>query len=117
MFYHIDTEERTVGEQQTERVYIFNHSTKAARAEIWPGIGFNCLRWQIGGPDDWQDLLYVDPNWDEKPVPTRSGVPILFPFPNRIANGRFECNGKTYQLPLNDSTQKNAIHGFTPRRP
>jgi len=50
-------------------------------------------------------------------VPTRSGVPLLFPFPNRIRGGRFRANGKEYQLPLNDSTKQNAIHGFAPRRP
>src|SRR5262249_14744081 len=39
----------------------------------------------------------------------------LFPFPNRIQSGQFVWDGREYQLPLNDSTQKNAIHGFTPR--
>jgi aldose 1-epimerase len=41
----------------------------------------------------------------------------LFPFPNRIRDGRFSWDGKTYQLPCNDSTGKMAIHGFACRRP
>jgi aldose 1-epimerase len=41
----------------------------------------------------------------------------LFPFPNRIRDGRFMSDGREYQLPKNDSTQSNAIHGFTPRAP
>src|SRR5262249_51160908 len=46
-----------------------------------------------------------------------SGIPILFPFPNRICDGRYTWNGKEYTLPLNDSTGKNAIHGFVCRKP
>jgi aldose 1-epimerase len=41
----------------------------------------------------------------------------LFPFPNRLRDGRFTFDGTTYQLPLNESTGKHAIHGFTPRNP
>ena len=55
------------------------------------------------------------PDWETNPVPTRSGHPILFPFPGRLREGKLSPNGKTYQLPLNDSTKQHAIHGFTPR--
>ena len=48
---------------------------------------------------------------------TRSGHPILFPFPGRLREGRLTFEGKTYQLPLNEGTKKHAIHGFTPRNP
>jgi aldose 1-epimerase len=84
-----------------------------ARAEVWPGHGFNCLSWSVAG----RDVLYTAPDWTTNPVPTRSGIPILFPFPNRIRDGRYAWAGDTYRLPQNDSTKKNAIHGFTPRRP
>lgn len=36
----------------------------------------------------------------------------LIPFPNRINNGKYKFNGKTYQLPINPSIQKHAIHGL-----
>jgi aldose 1-epimerase len=39
-----------------------------------------------------------------------NGTPILFPFPNRIRNGRFSFNGRTFQLPATNGP--NAIHGF-----
>ena len=86
-----------------------------ADAEVWPGFGCNCLRWRVAGPAGPLELLYVAPDWDSNPVPTRSGNPVLFPFPNRIRAGRYTWAGRDYQLPLNDSTQQNAIHGFTPR--
>jgi aldose 1-epimerase len=49
--------------------------------------------------------------------PSRSGIPILVPFPNRIRDGRYTWEGKQYQLPINDSQQRNAIHGFVCQRP
>lgn len=87
-------------------------------AEVWPFLGFNCLKWQIRQPDERMgDLLYHAPDWETNPIPTRSGHPILFPFPNRLSQGRFSFRGQTYQLPLNESTGQHAIHGFTPRNP
>lgn len=81
--------------------------------EIWPAMGFNAYRWSVAG----EEILYRDPAFFDELKPTRSGFPILFPFPNRIRAGRFTWEGKTYELPLNDSTTSNAIHGFAVRRP
>lgn len=113
------------------------------RLEIWPALGFNAYRWQVAG----QELLYRSPQFFTELKPTRSGVPILFPFPNRIRDGRFSwppvspcpegegsgvrgsaasprpegeglgVRGKTFQLPRNDPAAKNAIHGFAHTRP
>ncbi|MFO0936441.1 MAG: aldose 1-epimerase [Gemmataceae bacterium] len=84
-----------------------------ARAEVWPFAGFNCLRWTIDG----KNVLYSAPDWSTNPVPTRSGHPILFPFPNRLAHGKLNANGIDYQLPLTEATRTHAIHGFTARSP
>ena len=93
-------------------------SAGTVRAEVWPQWGFNCLRWQVRLPDGrWGDILYAAPDWEANPVPTRSGHPILFPFPGRLRAGTFTFEGRTYRLPHNDSTQQHAIHGFTPRNP
>ncbi len=87
------------------------------RAEVWPALGFNCFRWQVVRAGRTLDLLYADPALFGDGRPTRSGVPILFPFPNRIRDGRFAWEGKEYRLPTNDPSGKNAIHGFACRRP
>jgi aldose 1-epimerase len=113
MFYHIETEERTAG-GRTGTVYTLKH-VSGAEAEVWPAHGFNCLRWRVNTDSGPHDLLYRAADWNENPVPTRSGVPILYPFPNRIRDGKFRFEGKNYQLPLNDSAKANAIHGFAPR--
>jgi aldose 1-epimerase len=38
-------------------------------------------------------------------------IPI-FPVVNRLRDGRYEFNGKTYQLPVNETSRNNALHGF-----
>lgn len=102
----------------TGTAYELNDEAGTVRAEVWPQFGFNCLRWQVRQQDGrWADILYAAPDWEMNPVPTRSGHPILFPFPGRLRDGRLVHEGKTYQLPLNDSTKAHAIHGFTPRNP
>jgi len=97
-------------------VYELIDTASTVRAEVWPQWGFNCLKWQRREADGhWSDILFHMPDWESNPVPTRSGHPILFPFPGRLRDGRFTFEGKTYQLPLTDNTKLHAIHGFTPR--
>lgn len=99
-------------------VYELTDADETVRAEVWPQWGFNCLRWQVRQRDNrWADILYAAPDWETNPVPTRSGHPVLFPFPGRMRDGTFTHDGKTYHLPHNDSTKRHAIHGFTPRVP
>lgn len=84
-----------------------------SHAAIVPALGCNCISWQVAG----REMLYSPPMTELAERPTRGGIPVLFPFPNRIRAGRFTWAGRDYQLPCNDSTQANAIHGFTPRVP
>ncbi|GGD06669.1 aldose 1-epimerase [Hyunsoonleella pacifica] len=37
---------------------------------------------------------------------------ILFPFANRIKDGKYEFNGKTYQFKKNQAEEQNALHGL-----
>jgi aldose 1-epimerase len=113
--FTVTTRDATAGDRSGT---VYTLAGDASRAEVWPFMGFNCLRWQVrnaGG--SWGDVLHSAPDWESNPVPTRSGHPVLFPFPNRLRDGRFTFEGKTYQLPLNESMGKHAIHGFTPRNP
>ena len=115
MGFRITHREATAGDR-TGTVYTLADDADTCRAEVWPFFGFNCLRWQVRtASGTWGDVLYTAPDWETNPVPTRSGHPILFPFPGRLRDGKLPLDGKTYQLPLNDSTKQHAIHGFTPR--
>ncbi len=87
------------------------------RAQVWPALGFNCYLWQVQRDGQTLDLLYQAPDLFDDGRPTRSGIPVLFPFPNRIRDGLFSWQGRDYPLPQNDPTKKNAIHGFACRHP
>lgn len=112
MPFKIATREMQAG-STTSTVFTLADEAGASRIEVWPKFGFNCLRWAVKG----SEAFYTDPEWEANPLPTRSGHPILFPFPNRLKDGRFTFEGIEYQLPLNESTGKHAIHGFTPKLP
>lgn len=115
MAFVVKTFEGRAGDR-SGKVYELMDEDGSVRAEVWPMWGFNCLRWQFRRRDGrWHDLLHVAPDWDANPVPTRSGHPILFPFPGRLKDGSLSFLGRKFQLPLNDSTKQHAIHGFTPR--
>lgn len=117
MGFVVNTTEGKAGDR-TGTVYELTDTAGTVRAEVWPMWGFNCLRWQVRQPDgSWAGVLFTMPDWEANPVPTRSGHPILFPFPGRLREGKLAFGGQTYQLPLTDSTKQHSIHGFTPRNP
>lgn len=98
-----------------------NAPDSGATAEIAVGLGFNCYSWKtpFAGDADTsrRELLWAEPDFElGEGRPSRSGIPLLAPFPGRIANGIVEWNGKTYRLE-DTSGQGHAIHGFAPRNP
>jgi aldose 1-epimerase len=111
MAFRVTTEPVTAGGQM-DTTFVLANAELGVRAEVWPKFGLNLLRWSVAAGD----VLYCDPAWDSNPVATRSGHPILFPFPNRMEHGKFSHAGVEYQLPLNETSGKHAIHGFTPKR-
>lgn len=42
---------------------------------------------------------------------------FLFPFPNRLANGKYSFEGRNYEFPLNDFGKPNALHGLISDKP
>jgi aldose 1-epimerase len=47
--------------------------------------------------------------------PVLYGIPILFP-PNRIGDGRFTFQGRTYRLEINERERRNHLHGWAYQR-
>lgn len=89
----------------------------AAQAVILPELGFNCYSFTVKVHGRAVEVLDAVPGFERGDQrPTASGIPILFPFPNRIREGKFTWDGKTYQLPRTDKFG-NAIHGFCHDRP
>jgi aldose 1-epimerase len=89
------------------------HDTFAHRIAFVPERGGCLLSAVLQGTevlDGYQTPEEVDFNrWG------KSGV--LYPFPNRLKDGRYQWEGKTYQFPINDRDTGNALHGFGMDRP
>jgi aldose 1-epimerase len=114
MRYAATSSSRTDGNNVHDAIIL---SGGGALAEVWPALGGNTVRWQVPSAAGPRDILYAPSAAELFDRPTRGGVPVLFPFPNRIRSGHFTWAGQEYRLPPNDPARKNAIHGFTPRRP
>ena len=41
---------------------------------------------------------------------------VLVPWPNRLADGRYEFDGEQYQLPITEPARMTALHGLSPWR-
>lgn len=92
-------------------------SAAGSTASIAPQLGFNCFSFQANVEGKQVDVLWHDPQFREGATrPSRSGIPILFPFAGRIRGAKFKYRGREYQLEAADG-QGNAIHGFVYTRP
>lgn len=83
-----------------------------ARAAIAVEFGFNCyeFRAQVGGRG--ADVIDTLPEFlVDGRRPSHSGLPILFPFPNRIRGGRFLWNGQEFVIPPQPD-RADVIHGY-----
>lgn len=87
-------------------------------AVIVPGVGGTCNRyvWEYEGVP--LEIIDGAPDYDTlRKTPILYGNPILFPFPNRIRDGRFEFQGRQVTLPINEPERGTAIHGLVLDRP
>lgn len=64
-----------------------------AFAKIAPGLGNNCFEFQTTEPV--LEAITLDQFFAK---PTSYGIPLLFPFPNRIRDGRFTFQGQSYTV-------------------
>ena len=88
--------------------YEFMHSKTGNGFSIVPGRGANVLNIRFGG----NEILDGYDTPEELEAGKWGKSSILFPFPNRLADGKFKWQGKQYQFPINNAATGNAIHGF-----
>ncbi|MFM8252282.1 MAG: aldose 1-epimerase [Planctomycetota bacterium] len=101
----------------TPQIVTLTHPSTGAQARILVSQGCNCFDLHLPARERLHSVLWAHPNFASgQERPSGSGIPLLFPFPGRIARGNFSWNGRTYQLPINDRLG-NAIHGFVYDRP
>src|ERR1700759_1989861 len=92
-------------------------SASGATAKILVSLGFNLFCWRPTLDDGPREMIWAHPDFaggNERP--SGSGLPLLFPFPGRIAAARYSFGGRGYQLEPGDNFG-NAIHGFVHKRP
>ena len=92
-------------------------SHSGTRAVIAPQLGFNCV--SFSAVFDGETVEFLDSPSDVlngSYRPSSFGIPILFPFPNRIRLGRFEWEGQAYEI-APPPGRDHAIHGFCYDRP
>ena len=66
-------------------------------ARIAPELGFNCFEFRGVVGDQTVEVLDAVSGFESGlQRASGSGIPILFPFPNRIHQGRFVWEGKEY---------------------
>lgn len=85
----------------------------ATIARVVADLGFNCYSLTIDG----FDYLHHEPDVLDGGSPTRSGIPILFPWPNRIAGSRYWWDGVEYEVPVTQPATGASLHGFACRTP
>ncbi|MCA9074269.1 MAG: aldose 1-epimerase [Planctomycetaceae bacterium] len=89
-----------------------NDSHSESFASVCPGRGFNCFEFRADVDGRIVDVLATDFCFvDGSTSPSHDGIPILFPFPNRIRDGRYSWDGREYQLPLTEG-HPHMLHGF-----
>jgi aldose 1-epimerase len=69
-------------------------------------VGAGLRIYTVGGHD------VIDGYSDDEVPPIGRGQ-VLLPWPNRIEDGQYEFAGTVYQLPINEPSLRNALHGLT----
>ena len=101
---------------QTERngrtIYTLVDAASGASAAITPSYGFNLFDLRLPARGEVRQVIVAADDFATNPGrPGRNGIPILFPFPNRIRAGRYSFEGQDYQLFI-EPGKEHAIHGF-----
>jgi aldose 1-epimerase len=98
---------------------ILKNARSGATARILAEAGFNLYQLQVPVGSRTVDVLDATPDFETTGQnPTRSGIPLLFPFPNRIRGAKYNWGGREYVLEgIHQDGQGNAIHGLVIDRP
>lgn len=101
----------------TAQIVTLTDSQSGAAASILVSQGLNCYEFQVPGPAGVIDVIWSEPGFEQGDKrASGSGIPLLFPFPGRIAGTALQWDGKSYPLEAGDG-RGNALHGFVHERP
>jgi aldose 1-epimerase len=104
------------GERAGHRLVILKDEAAGSSATLVPSLGFACIGMRIAAGGGAWAVLAEPPDDDALLIRTsRYGVPIMYPYPNRIRDGHFTFGGREYHLPI-AGRGPHAIHGVTRER-
>ncbi len=98
-------------------LYVLRDFEAQQEARVLPSVGNNCISYKMPTGDGTVDLIFSPP--DPQALKGRAsgyGIPILFPWPNRVDEGKFSFDGKAYQLET-PAPGEHASHGYVHERP
>jgi aldose 1-epimerase len=102
----------TIVEQEGMEVYVLRDQKSDCEARIVPELGNNCFSFSFNVDGEKIDILDPPPSLTVlKQRASGYGTPILFPFPNRIREGKFSFEGQEYQFDT-PRPGANSIHGL-----
>jgi aldose 1-epimerase len=111
-------------EHAAERLYSIASADGSAFAWICPEIGGNAIDYAVRVGDRWVHVLDVAPSPAVlRDIPSRYGLPILFPFPGGMRGGTYQWAGREHVVPPTYPTGSDpdgatiVIHGFAHIRP
>lgn len=90
-----------------------------AEARLEPRRGGNVVRFRVARPGGGRLDLLVPPRPPRGlgAVGVGAGLPVLFPFPNRVARGRYDFDGAAFRLRPDPRMGGHHIHGLAGRLP
>jgi aldose 1-epimerase len=107
----------STGEHLGEQVIVLADDVAETQAILVPSFGFPCIAFRVGLDDGAWNVVAEPPDAEQfRTRVGRFGVPLMFPWPNRVRDGRFTFAGHEYTLPL-PARGPHAIHGLTRDRP
>src|ERR1700722_16438457 len=106
MAYRVDT-----SDHHGRTVTTLRGESSGAMASVLPYYGFNMFGRRLPVAGQVRRVVVASDDFPDNPTsPRRNGTPVLFPFPNRIRDGKYTFEGKSYEVPV--GTKVHAIHGF-----
>lgn len=98
-------------------VVVLTDSESGQTATVLPSVGNNCISYKATINSKEIELLYAPPDAETLAGrPSGYGIPILFPWPNRIEYGEFSFEGQDVQLKTSEAGA-HLLHGYVLGRP
>jgi aldose 1-epimerase len=98
----------TISPFGTYELHTFAHEATGCQFSVLPDAGALITNLTFGG----QSLMDCYETPEQLAAFAWAKNLVLYPYPNRMRDGQYQWEGKTYQFPLNNAVTGNSIHGI-----